>query len=146
MCQTSQHPLSIACDGDGQQNPKLPTTGDATLVQKASAATGTTATAFIDVAATAYDSYGRSTLTTRTPHSTAPNNTSLSQSTTTGYTPATGELPSSVVTATQVTPGATCTTSTTSSKDCHVTKSTMDPARAQPTAVTDAAGLLTSLT
>ncbi|MER5431345.1 polymorphic toxin-type HINT domain-containing protein [Streptomyces sp. NPDC002588] len=143
---TSYDNHAFAYDGDGQQNPTLPQTGDATLVQKASATTGATATAFVDEAANTYDSYGRTTLTTRTPHSTAPNNTSLSQSTTTGYSPATGELPTSVVTATQVTPGATCTTSTTSSKDCHVAKSTMDPARAQPTATTDAAGLLTSLT
>ncbi|MEU6407051.1 polymorphic toxin-type HINT domain-containing protein [Streptomyces sp. NPDC046985] len=143
---TSYDTNAFTYDGDGQQNPALPKTGDVTLVQKASAATGATTTAFVDEAATTYDGYGRTTLTTRTPHSTAPNGTSLSQSTATGYTPATGELPTSVVTATQVTPGATCTTSTTSSKDCHVASSTMDPARAQPTATTDAAGLLTSLT
>ncbi|MFD8928887.1 polymorphic toxin-type HINT domain-containing protein [Streptomyces mirabilis] len=143
---TSYDSNAFAYDGDGQQNPALPTTGDVTLVQKASAATGATATAFVDEAANTYDGYGRSTLTTRTPHSTAPNGTSLSQSTATGYTPATGELPTTVVTATQVTPGATCTTGTTSFKDCHVASSTVDPARAVPTATTDAAGKLTSLT
>ncbi|MFE9880711.1 polymorphic toxin type 43 domain-containing protein [Streptomyces sp. NPDC005784] len=143
---TSYDKNAFAYDGDGQQSPALPKTGDVTLVQKASAATGATATAFVDEAATTYDGYGRSTLITRTPHSTAPNGTSLSQSTATGYTPATGELPTSVVTATQVTPGAACTTSTASSKDCHVTTSTMDPARALPTANTSPAGLLTSLT
>ncbi|MFE2719241.1 polymorphic toxin-type HINT domain-containing protein [Streptomyces mirabilis] len=143
---TSYDSNAFAYDGDGQQNPALPKTGDVTLVQKASAATGATATAFVDESTVTYDSYGRVTLTTRTPHSTAPNGASLSQSTATGYTPATGELPTGIVTATQVTPGATCTTATTSSKDCQVATSTMDPARAQPTAQTNAAGRLTSLT
>ncbi|MFC9630710.1 RHS repeat-associated core domain-containing protein [Streptomyces mirabilis] len=143
---TSYDSNAFTYDGDGQQNPALPKTGDVTLVQKASAATGATATAFVDESSVTYDGYGRVTLTTRTPHSTAPNGASLSQSTATGYTPATGELPTGIVTATQVTPGATCTTATTSSKDCQVATSTMDPARAQPTAQTNAAGRLTSLT
>ncbi|MET7684320.1 polymorphic toxin-type HINT domain-containing protein [Streptomyces sp. NPDC005423] len=137
---------AFAYDGDGQQSPALPKTGDITLIQKASASTGATATTFVDEAATTYDSYGRITLVTRTPHSTAANGTSLSQGVATGYTPATGALPTSVVSATQVTPGATCTTSTTSSKDCQVASSAVDPARSVPTAKTDAAGLLTSLT
>ncbi|MFB8177644.1 polymorphic toxin-type HINT domain-containing protein [Streptomyces sp. NPDC055966] len=131
-------------DGDGRQNPALPKTGDVTLVQKASASTGATATAFVDETSVAYDSYGRVTQTTRTPNSTY-NGTSLSQTTATGYTPASGALPTSIVTATQVTPGVTCTTGTTSSKDCQVASSTVDPGRALPTAKTDAAGLLTSL-
>jgi RHS repeat-associated protein len=143
---TSYDSNAFAYDGDGQQNAALPRTGDVTLVQKASAFTGATATAFVDESSVAYDGYGRVTLTTRTPHSTAPNGASLSQNTATSYTPATGELPTGIVTATQVTPGATCTTATTSSKDCQVTRSTMDPAHAQPTAETNAAGRLTSLT
>lgn len=143
---TSYDSNAFTYDGDGQHNPALPKIGDVTLVQKASAATGATATAFIDESSVAYDGYGRVTLTTRTPHSTAPNGASLSQNTATGYTPATGELPTGIVTATQVTPGVTCTTATTSSKDCQVSSRTMDPARAQPTAQTNVAGRLTSLT
>ncbi|MFK4122915.1 RHS repeat-associated core domain-containing protein [Streptomyces longwoodensis] len=143
---TSYDTNAFAYDGDGQQSPALPKNGDATLVQQASAATGATATAFVDQTATTYDSYGRVVLTTRTPHSTSPGGTSLSQNLAVGYTPATGELPTGVVTATQVTPGATCTAASTSSKDCQVAGSTLDPARALPTAKTDAAGLLTSLT
>ncbi|MGW7612945.1 polymorphic toxin-type HINT domain-containing protein [Streptomyces sp. NPDC054766] len=143
---TSYDSNTFAYDGDGQQNPALPRIGDVTLVQKASASSGATATAFVDESSVTYDGYGRVTLTTRTPHATAPNGASLSQSTATGYTPTTGELPTGIVTATQVTPGATCTTATTSSKDCQVASSTMDPARAQPTAQTNAAGRLTSLT
>ncbi|MFF8597152.1 polymorphic toxin-type HINT domain-containing protein [Streptomyces sp. NPDC015220] len=143
---TSYDNTAFGYDGDGRQNPTLPKIGDATLVQKASTANGAAATAFIDAAANTYDSYGRAVLTTRTPHSTAPNGTSLAQTVATAYTPAAGALPTSLITATQVTPGATCTTSTTSSKDCQVTSSTLDPARAQATAKTSAAGLLTSLT
>ncbi|MCF1512363.1 polymorphic toxin-type HINT domain-containing protein [Streptomyces glomeratus] len=141
---TSYDHNAFAYDGDGQQNPALPKTGDVTLVQKASAATGATAAAFVDETSVVYDDYGRVTQTTRTPHSTY-NGNSLSQSTTTSYTPASGALPTAIATATQVTPGATCNTDTTSSKNCQVASSTMDPARALPTAKKDAAGLLTSL-
>ncbi|WP_158712634.1 MULTISPECIES: polymorphic toxin-type HINT domain-containing protein [Streptomyces] len=132
-------------DGDGQQNPALPTTGDVTLVQQASAATGATATAFIDQATTSYDSYGRATKATRTPKSTSPDGKSLAQTVFTRYTPSTGELPTSSTTITQVTPGVDCSTATTSSKDCQLTSNAIDPSRALPTAKTDAAGLLTSL-
>ncbi|MFI9649436.1 RHS repeat domain-containing protein [Streptomyces sp. NPDC052040] len=143
---TSYDNKAFGYDGDGRSSPDLPATGDATVVQKASAASGATATSFLDAAATKYDAYGRITQVTRTPHSTAPNGSSLSQSVATGFTPASGELPAQVVTATQVTPGAACTVSSTSSKDCQVADNVLDPARGVPTAKTDAAGLLTSLT
>ncbi len=143
---TSYDHNAFAYDGDGQQNPALPKTGDVTLIQKASAANGASASTFIDEAATDYDGYGRVTQTTRTPHAAAPNGTSLSQTVVTAYTPPTGALPTTIATATQVTPGTTCTTSTTSSKDCQVASTSIDPARALPTAKTDPAGLLTSLT
>ncbi|MEU6070210.1 polymorphic toxin-type HINT domain-containing protein [Streptomyces sp. NPDC047082] len=136
----------FAYDGDGQQNPALPKTGDVTLVQQASAASGATAITFVDQAATSYDSYGRATKATRTPKSTSPDGKSLAQTVFTHYTPSSGELPTSSTTITQVTPGVDCSTATTSSKDCQLTSSTIDPARALPTAKTDAAGLLTSLT
>ncbi|MFE7854099.1 polymorphic toxin-type HINT domain-containing protein [Streptomyces sp. NPDC057403] len=137
---------AFAYDGDGQQNPALPTTGDVTLVQQASAATGATATTFVDQTATSYDSYGRATKATRTPKSTSPDGKSLAQTVFIHYTPSSGELPTSSTTITQVTPGVDCSTTTTSSKDCQLTSSTVDPARALPTAKRDAAGLLTSLT
>lgn len=137
---------AFAYDGDGQQNPALPTTGDVTLVQQASAATGATVTTFVDQTATSYDSYGRATKATRTPKSTSPDGKSLAQTVFIHYTPSSGELPTSSTTITQVTPGVDCSTTTTSSKDCQLTSSTVDPARALPTAKTDAAGLLTSLT
>ncbi|MFJ8141202.1 polymorphic toxin-type HINT domain-containing protein [Streptomyces sp. NPDC096013] len=131
---------------DGQTNPTLPTTGDATLVQTASAASGATATTFVDQTATKYDSYGRPTKATRTPNSTSLDSKSLAQSVFTTYTPSSGELPSSTTTVTQVTPGMDCSTVTVSSKDCQLATSTLDPARGLPTAKTDAAGRLTSLT
>ncbi|ANP52026.1 RHS repeat-associated protein [Streptomyces griseochromogenes] len=143
---TSYDTNAFAYDGDGQQNPTLPKTGDATLVQKASAASGATATAFVDQAATRYDSYGRVTKATRTPKSTSPDGKSLAQTVFTSYTPASGELPTSSTTITQVAPGVNCSTVTVSSKDCQLAGNTLDPARALPTAKTDAAGLLTSLT
>ncbi|MFF9601688.1 polymorphic toxin-type HINT domain-containing protein [Streptomyces sp. NPDC014684] len=143
---TSYDKNPFAYDGDGQQNPALPKTGDATLVQRASAASGATATAFVDQAATVYDSYGRATKVTRTPKSTSADGKSLAQSVYTSYTPASGELPTGSTTITQVTPGTDCSTATASSKDCELASSTVDPARGLPTAKTDAAGLLTSLT
>lgn len=136
----------FAYDGDGQQNPALPDHGDPTLVRKASASSGATATAFVDETATGYDSYGRATTVTRTPKSTSPDGKSLAQTVTTAFSPSSGALPTGTVTATQVTPGSACTTSSTSSKDCHVTSTTLDPARALPVAKTDEANLLTSLT
>ncbi|MFJ5029498.1 RHS repeat domain-containing protein [Streptomyces sp. NPDC088560] len=76
---TSYDHNAFAYDSDGQQNPTLPKIGDATLVQKASAATGATATAFVDQVATTYDAYGRVTKATRTPNSTSPDGKSLAQ-------------------------------------------------------------------
>ncbi|MGW1163416.1 RHS repeat domain-containing protein [Streptomyces sp. NPDC002519] len=143
---TSYDGHSFAYDGDGQQNAARPDHGDATLVQDASAANGATATAFVDQTASSYDSYGRVMLVTRTPNSAAPNGSSLARTVATAYTPATGELPSSIVTATRVTPDATCTTTSTSSKDCQVTKDVLDPGRSLPTAKTDVANLTTSVT
>ncbi|MFF3918956.1 polymorphic toxin-type HINT domain-containing protein [Streptomyces sp. NPDC001852] len=143
---TSYDHNAFTYDGDGQQNPALPKIGDATLDQQASAASGATATAFVDQAATTYDSYGRTTKATRTPHSVSPDGKSLAQTVFTSYTPATGALPTSSTTITQVTPGVDCSTVTVSSKDCQLASNTLDPARGLPTAKTDAAGLLTSLT
>ncbi|MGW7418610.1 polymorphic toxin-type HINT domain-containing protein [Streptomyces sp. NPDC054813] len=143
---TSYDTNGFAYDGDGQQNPALPTTGDATLVQQASAASGATATAFVDQTATRYDSYGRATKVTRTPKSTSPDGKSLAQTVFTSYTPASGGLPTGSTTVTQVTPGVDCSAVTVSSKDCRLSGTTLDPARALTTANTDAAGLLTSLT
>ncbi|MFJ3804587.1 RHS repeat-associated core domain-containing protein [Streptomyces sp. NPDC090088] len=143
---TSYDSNGFAYDGDGQTNPALPKTGDATLVQGASAASGATATAFVDKTATTYDSYGRTTKVTRTPKSTSPDGKSLAQSVFTAYTPASGALPTSSTTVTQVTPGVDCSAVTVSSKDCQLASSTLDPSRELPTAKTDAAGKLTSLT
>ncbi|MFF3447788.1 RHS repeat-associated core domain-containing protein [Streptomyces sp. NPDC002667] len=137
---------AFAYDGDGQQSPALPSTGDVTLVQKASTATAATATAFVDETRTGYDSYGRVTKTTRTPNSTSPDGKSLAQTVFISYSPADGALPVGSTTITQVTPGADCSTVTVSSKDCQRAGSTLDAARALPTAKTDAGGLLTSLT
>ncbi|MEU5797333.1 RHS repeat-associated core domain-containing protein [Streptomyces sp. NPDC047813] len=143
---TSYDHNAFVYDGDGQQNPALPKTGDATLVQQASSASGATATSFLDQTATYYDSYGRVTRVVRTPNSTSPDGKSLAQSVYTTYTPASGALPTGTAVVTQATPGVDCSTATTSSKDCQLASSTLDPARAQPTTKTDAAGLLTSLT
>ncbi|MCZ0986318.1 polymorphic toxin-type HINT domain-containing protein [Streptomyces diastatochromogenes] len=143
---TSYDGHAFAYDGDGQQNPALPDHGDATLVQKASSASGATATAFVDQATTTYDSYGRTAKVTRTPNSTSPDGKSLAQTVLTSYTPSSGALPTSSTTITQVTPGVDCSATTTSSKDCELATATLDPGRALPTAKTDVAGLLTSLT
>ncbi|WP_159046453.1 RHS repeat-associated core domain-containing protein [Streptomyces sp. MMG1121] len=143
---TSYDTNAFAYDGDGQQSPALPKIGDATLVQQASAASGATATAFVDETATRYDSYGRATKVTRTPKSTSPDGKSLAQTVFTSYAPASGALPTSSTAVTQVTPGVDCSTVTVSSKDCQIASNTLDPARGRPTAETDAASLLTSLT
>ncbi|MGW1761022.1 RHS repeat domain-containing protein [Streptomyces mirabilis] len=143
---TSYDTNAFTYDGDGQQNAAPPKIGDITLVQKASAATGATATAFVDEAATRYDSYGRVTKATRTPNSTSPDGKSLAQTVFTSYSPASGAQPTSTTTVTQVTPGVDCSAVTASSKDCEMATTTLDPSRALPTATTDAAGRLTSLT
>ncbi len=90
---TSYDHNAFAYDGDGQQNPALPKTGDATLDQQASAASGATATTFVNMAATYYDSYGRVTKVVRTPNSTSPDGKSLAENVYTTYTPASGALP-----------------------------------------------------
>ncbi|MFE4623439.1 RHS repeat-associated core domain-containing protein [Streptomyces mirabilis] len=143
---TSFDSNAFAYDGDGQQNPAPPKSGDVTLVQKANAATGATATAFVDEAATKYDSYGRATKVTRTPNSTSPDGKSLAQTVFTSYSPASSAQPTSTTTVTQVTPGVDCSAVTASSKDCEMATTTLDPSRALPTATTNAAGRLTSLT
>jgi YD repeat-containing protein len=143
---TSYDKNAFGYDGDGRQNPALPDHGDATLVQKASAASGSAATAFVDETATDYDSYGRAKTVTRTPHSTSPDGKSLAQTVSTAPKPSSGALPTSTVTATQVTLGAACTTGSTNSKDCQVSTTTLDAARGLPVAKTDEANLLTSLT
>ncbi|QMU74868.1 hypothetical protein GXW83_02855 [Streptacidiphilus sp. PB12-B1b] len=125
-----------------------PTIGDPTEVQKAAASSGASATAFVTESTTAYDSYGRTVSVTRTPASTAPNKTSLAQTTQTLYSPASGAPPTTVMTETQVTPGTACatlTTTSTSTAACEVTSDTMDPARAKPVAEVSAAGLKTTL-
>ncbi|MFF7384815.1 polymorphic toxin-type HINT domain-containing protein [Streptomyces griseoluteus] len=143
---TSYDSNSFVHDGDGQQNPALPKIGDATLVQAASAANGATATAFVDKTSTRYDSYGRTTKVTRTPNSTSPDGKSLAQSVFTSYSPASGAVPTGSTTITQVTPAVDCSTVTASSLNCQFASSTLDPARLLPTAKTDIAGKLTSLT
>ncbi|WP_370128157.1 polymorphic toxin-type HINT domain-containing protein [Streptacidiphilus sp. EB103A] len=123
-----------------------PTKGEISLTEKASAASGAAATAYVAQSSSAFDSYGRVTQTVRTPNSTSASGASLAQSVATSYTPATGALPTSVVTATQVTPGATCTTATATSKTCEVATIVLDAARALPVTKTDVAGLVTTLT
>lgn len=123
-----------------------PTKGEVSLTEKASAASGAVATAYVAQSSTVYDSYGRVTQTVRTPNSTSASGASLAQSLATSYTPATGALPTSIITATQVTPGATCTTTTATSKTCEVATTVLDAARALPVTKTDVAGLVTTLT
>jgi RHS repeat-associated protein len=123
-----------------------PTKGDATLMEKASAASGSAATAYVAVSSTSYDSYGRTTTAIRTPNSTSATEGSLAQAVSTAYTPTAGALPTKVVSSTQVTAGSVCTTTSTSSKDCQVSSITLDPARALPVAKTDVGGLTTTLT
>jgi RHS repeat-associated protein len=133
---------------NGQSNVTHPAKGNPTLVQTASAASGATATKFIDSEAVSYDGYGRAVSTTRTPNSTVTvhdTTTSLSRATYTKISPASGALPSSVTTVTQVTPGFDCSTATTSSTNCQVSKTVLDPARQLTTAQTDVAGTLTTV-
>ncbi|MFF5075547.1 RHS repeat domain-containing protein [Actinoplanes sp. NPDC000266] len=138
---TSFDGLDFGYNGDGQATPPRPSRGNATRVQKASAA-GT----FLTTAVTTYDSYGRATSATRTPDSLAPDGTSLAQKVITKMTPASGALPSTVTTIKPVRAGVNCETVTVSSKDCQLSTVTMDPARQLPIATTDEAGQLTSVT
>jgi RHS repeat-associated protein len=115
-----------------------PTKGDATTTARASGPTGiVTASAFTTLATTTYDSYGRVLVVTRTPDSTAPNGSSLAQTTTTSYTPASGALPTQTRTKVQVTAG--------SSPAYQTSTTTLDPARNLPVEKIDAAGLKTDL-
>ncbi|XVV15302.1 RHS repeat domain-containing protein [Actinoplanes sp. CA-131856] len=117
---TSYDGNPFAYNGDGQSNPAKPAIGNVTLVQKASDASG----AFLDDTAQTFDSYGRVTSTTHLPKSTG-----LSKTTYRTITPATGALPTSIVTTSQVTSGASCATVTASSVNCQRETLTLDPAR-----------------
>ncbi len=138
---------STTCGGSMCDEP-LPTVGDPTEEQQASAASGATATAFVTESSTNYDSYGRVVSTTRTPASTDPNGSSLAQTTQTLYSPAAGAPPTSVMTDIQVTAGTACptlTAATTSSAACQVSSETLDPARGLAVAKVNAAGLKTTM-
>ncbi|MFF5077405.1 RHS repeat-associated core domain-containing protein [Actinoplanes sp. NPDC000266] len=136
----------FAFDGDGQAGPARPSRGNPTIVQNASAASGATPTAFLTVTATTYDSYGRVKASTRTPVSKAADGTtSLAQTVVINRSPASGALPSNVTTATQVTPGADCSSVTTSNRNCHVVAEVLDAGRQLPVARTDVDDTLTSL-
>lgn len=143
---TSYDGNGFAYNNDGQPSPAHPTYGAPTLIQKAVAATGVTVTNFIDTASVQYDSYGRVIRATRTPNSTAPDSSSLARASDAAYSPDSGALPTTITTATQITPGAACTATSTSSKDCQVASVSLDPARQLPVTKTDVAGLVTSLT
>jgi RHS repeat-associated protein len=137
---------AFAYNGDKQSNPALPTKGLPTLVQEASASSGAAATAFVDTTATTYDGYGRTTSVTRTPKSTAGDGkTSIARTTYTRYSPATGALPTTVSTVTQVTPAFDCSTATTSTADCQIASVTRDPARESTLTTTDVSGALSTL-
>ncbi|WP_145904487.1 RHS repeat-associated core domain-containing protein [Kitasatospora viridis] len=123
---------------DGAGGGTAPSKGDVTLNETASASNGATATAYLATAKTGYDSYGRVTSTVRTPNSTAPDGSSLAQSTTTAYTPASGGLPTGVVSTVQVTAGGSPTYQTTTT--------TLDAARGVPVTKVDPAHLRTDLT
>ncbi|MFF7634975.1 RHS repeat-associated core domain-containing protein, partial [Kitasatospora sp. NPDC008050] len=123
---------------DGAGGGTAPSKGEATLTETASASSGASATAYVATARNTYDSYGRTATVTRTPNSTAPDGSSLAQTTTTSYTPATGALPTGVATQVQVTGG--------SSPTYQTTTVTLDPARGVPVTKVDAANLRTDLT
>ncbi|GAA2913331.1 type IV secretion protein Rhs [Actinoplanes cyaneus] len=137
---------AFAYNGDGQTSPARPTKGQPTLMQQASTASGAQATAFVNQSRTTYDSYGRILTATRTPDSTAPDGSSLAQVVLTRYSPASGALPVSSATVTQVTAGADCSAVTASTKDCQVSAITLDPARQSALATIDVAGQVTSRT
>ncbi|WP_435302925.1 RHS repeat domain-containing protein, partial [Kitasatospora phosalacinea] len=121
---------------DGAGGGTAPSKGEPTRSEVASAASGPNATAFVTATRTSYDSYGRAATTVRTPDSTAPDGSSLAQSTTTTYTPATGAVPTGTVTTSQVTGGASPTYQTTTV--------TLDAARGLPLEKVDPANLRTS--
>ncbi|MDH6137163.1 RHS repeat-associated protein [Kitasatospora sp. MAA4] len=122
---------------DGAPGATAPGKGDATLAEAASANSGPTATAFTATTGTSYDAYGRPLVVTRTPRSTAPDGSSLAQTTTKTYAPAAGALPTSVTTQVQVTAGATPTYQTSTESQ--------DPVRGVPVERVDASNLKTDL-
>jgi YD repeat-containing protein len=87
---------------------------------------------------TTYDSYGRPLTVTRTADSTAPDGSSLAQTTTTAYTPASAALPTRAQTKVQVTAGSNPTYQTSTTE--------YDPARDLPVEQTNVAGHTTDLT
>jgi len=116
-----------------------PTAGNVTGTAQASGSSGgATAPAFTTTATTSYDSYGRVLTVTRTPNSTAPDGSSLAQTTTTSYTPASGALPTQVQTKTQVTAG--------SSPAYQTSTTILDPVRNLATETVSPARLTTDLT
>ncbi|MFE9421950.1 RHS repeat-associated core domain-containing protein [Kitasatospora sp. NPDC006697] len=114
-----------------------PAKGEPTLTEIGSAANGAVATAYLAELKTGYDSYGRPVTVTRTPNSTAPDGSSLAQTTTTTYTPANGAVPTGTTAKVQVTAG--------SSPTYQSSTVTLDPARNLPIEKVDAAGLKTDL-
>ncbi|WP_344442536.1 RHS repeat-associated core domain-containing protein [Kitasatospora nipponensis] len=114
-----------------------PVKGEATLTEKASGVSGGS-TVYTATAANSYDSYGRPASVVRTPNSKASNGSSLAETTTTGYSPAIGGVPTQVTVTKQVTAGATPT--------YQSATITYDPARNLPVEKVDAAGLKTDLT
>ena len=117
----------------------VPTLGESTSVEDATGATGpATAGTFTVERTNTYDSYGRVLTTTRTPGSTDPNGSSLAQTMTNTYTPATGAPVTEEVTKTQVTTGSTPTYDTTATY--------YDPARDEAIKKIDITGLETDET
>ncbi|MEV6601325.1 polymorphic toxin-type HINT domain-containing protein [Actinoplanes sp. NPDC051346] len=144
---TSYDGKAFAYNGDGQASPARPAKNNPTLVQQASVANGAVATAFVDMSTSTYDAYGRVTSTTRTPNSLmADKKTKLAQAVYTRFSPSEGELPGSVVSVSQVTPGVSCATVTQSSKDCQLSTVVLNPARQLPIGKTDIAGAQSSTT
>jgi RHS repeat-associated protein len=136
----------FARNGDGQANPARPSRGNVTLTQEASAASGVTATAYVDVTSTGYDEHGRVVSSTRTPNSKALDGvTSLAKTVLTRFTPASGALPTKVTTITPVKPGAACASVTVSSADCQVSWVVNNPARHVTITEVDGAGSATSM-
>ncbi|GIE32982.1 type IV secretion protein Rhs [Actinoplanes italicus] len=131
---------------NGATNPARPTRGDITAVQEASTATGATATAFLTTSTSTYDGYGRKTSETRNPNSKAADGTtSLARTVFTRRTPASGALPVTVTTVTQVQAGTDCSAVTTSSKECQLSTEVLNPVRGDVMTETDAAGGVTSM-
>jgi RHS repeat-associated protein len=142
---TSYDGNPFAYNGDGQSSPAKPSRGNATLTQQASAASGAKATTFIDQTATTYDSYGRTTSTTRTPKSTSADGTSLAQTQYTAYSPASGALPAANTTIVSATPGVNCSAATVSTADCHRNETHLDAVRQVPVRTVEEDGSISTL-